>query len=56
MSARKKLNGMYLTGAAVFAAFVGLAFVSWWAFAITFVVTAGVQIMAGNIRLAGGYR
>jgi hypothetical protein len=56
MSARKKLNGLYFTGAAVLAAFVGLAFASWWAFAVTFAVTAGVQIMAGNIRLAGGYR
>jgi hypothetical protein len=56
MSARKKLNGMYLSGTAVFAAFVGLVFASWWAFAVAFALTAGVQIVAGNIRLAGGYR
>lgn len=56
MSAGKKLNGMYLTGCAVLAAFLGLAFQSWWAFGVTFVLAAGTQLLAGNIRLAAGQR
>lgn len=56
MSVRKKLNGLYLTGCAVLAAFVGLVFFSWWVFGVTFTLAAGTQIMAGNIRLAGGHR
>jgi hypothetical protein len=56
MNARKKMNVMYLGRTAAFAAFVGLVFASWWAFAVTFALTAGGQIMAGNSRLAGGYR
>jgi hypothetical protein len=37
MSARKKLNSLYLSGCAVFGAFVGLVFASWWAFGAVFV-------------------
>jgi hypothetical protein len=53
MSARKKLNGLYLSGCAVLGAFVGLAAASWWAFAATFALSAGTQLMAGNIRFTG---
>ena len=56
MSARKKLNGMYLSGCAMLGAFVGLAAASWWAFAATFALSAGTQVMAGIIRLAAGRR
>ena len=56
MSVRKKLNGMYMGGAAVLAAFVGLVFTSWLAFSVTLVVVAGVQWIAGNIRFASVYR
>jgi hypothetical protein len=52
MSARKKLNGMYLIACVVLAAFLGLAFQSWWAFAAAFVLAAGSQMISGNIRLA----
>jgi hypothetical protein len=56
MSARRKLNGLYLSGCALLGAFVGLAFASWWAFAATFALSAGAQVMAGNIRLITGRR
>jgi hypothetical protein len=56
MSARKKLNGLYVTGTVVFAAFIGALFASWWAFAVAFAATAYVQVMAGNIRFVAGHR
>jgi hypothetical protein len=56
MSARRKLNGLYLSGAAVLGAFVGLVFASWWVFATTFALTAAVQVLSGNIRFAGPRR
>jgi hypothetical protein len=50
MSARRKLNGLYLSGCAVLGAFVGLVFASWWVFVATFAVATGAQLVAGNIR------
>ena len=55
-SVRKKLNGLYLTGCAMFAAFAGLALGSWWAFGLALAASAAVQVMAGNIRPAGAHR
>jgi hypothetical protein len=56
MSARKKLNGLYLSGCAVFGSFIGLVFASWWAFGAACAIATLVQITAGNIRLSGAHR
>jgi hypothetical protein len=56
MSARKKLNGLYMIGCVMVAAFIGLMLVSWWAFGVTLVLAILNQIMTGNIRLASRLR
>jgi hypothetical protein len=52
MSARKKLNSLYLGGAAILAAFVGLVFQSWWVFAVALALFLAMHVQSGNIRLA----
>jgi hypothetical protein len=54
MSARKKLNGLYPGAAAVLAAFVGVVFNSWAAFAVTLGVMVVIHTHAGNVRWAAG--
>jgi hypothetical protein len=56
MSVRRKLNGLYLGAAAVLAAFIGVVFNSWAAFAVALGVTVVVHVQAGNIRWAHGRR
>jgi hypothetical protein len=56
MSARRKLNGLYAGAAAVSAAFVGLAFQSWWGFAAALAVLVALNVVSGNIRPAAGRR
>jgi hypothetical protein len=56
MSARRKLNGLYLSGCAVLGTFVGLVFASWWVFVATFAVATGVQVLSGNVRFSGPRR
>ncbi len=56
MSVRKKLNGLYVGGCAVFGAAAGLVFTSWTAAAVAFAAAAITQIMAGNIRFANSHR
>lgn len=52
MSARRKLNQLYATGAVVVAGLLGLAAQSWWAFAAFLVLLLGLQVWGGSIRLA----
>ena len=56
MSARRKLNSMYLTGVVVLAGFIGLGFQSWWAFAIILAFLVVLNVEAGNIRLTPARR
>jgi hypothetical protein len=52
MSARRKLNQLHATGAAVAAGWLGLAFQSWWAFVAFLAGLLGLQVWGGSIRLA----
>jgi hypothetical protein len=52
MSARRKLNQLYATGAMLLAGFLGLVFQSWWAFAAFLIGGVGLNVWGGNIRLA----
>ena len=52
MSARRKLNQLHATGAALLAGWVGLVFQSWWAFAAVLAAGVGLNVWGGNIRLA----
>ncbi len=56
MSARKKLNGLYMGVAVLVAAYVGLAFSSWWAFGVTVAVITVFNTHAGNTRWAATRR
>ena len=56
MSARRRLNEMYLYWAVFWAAVVGLAAHSWWAFAVILGGMVAVHAHAGNIRLAPRHR
>jgi hypothetical protein len=56
MSALGKLNQAYATGAVLLAALVGLAFQSWWAFAVGVVALVGLNVVGGNIRLVPARR
>ncbi len=56
MSARKKLNGLYMGVAVLVAAYVGLAFNSWWAFGLTVAVITAFNTHAGNTRWAATSR
>ncbi len=52
MSARRKLNQLYATGAALAAGWFGLGFQSWWAFGVALAALVGLNVWGGNIRLA----
>ncbi len=52
MSARRKLNQAYTSGALVLAGFVGLAFQSWVAFVVGLATLIGLNVVGGNIRPA----
>lgn len=52
MSARRKLNQLYATGAAALAGLLGLAFQSWWAFGAFLIGLIGLNVWGGSIRLA----
>jgi hypothetical protein len=52
LSARRKLNQLHATGAAVLAGGLGLAFQSWWAFAAFLLGLLGLNVWGGSIRLA----
>jgi hypothetical protein len=53
MGARTTLNSIYLIGAVVVAAAIGLATGSWIVFAISLAVLIGASIHAGRIRPGG---
>jgi hypothetical protein len=53
MSARHKLNASYGAGALILAAFIGLAAQSWTVFIVAAVVTLGLSVAGGDIRLSG---
>jgi membrane protein implicated in regulation of membrane protease activity len=52
MSARKKMNSMYVGAAALLAAFIGLVYSSWWVSAVALAVLLVMNVLAGNIRPA----
>ncbi len=52
MSARRKLNQLYASGAAILAGWLGLVFQSWWAFAAVLVGMLALNVWGGTIRLA----
>jgi hypothetical protein len=56
MGARSTLNGIYLTGALVLAAVLGLLTGSWIVFVIGLAVLIGANIHAGRIRPGGRRR
>jgi hypothetical protein len=56
MSARRKLNSVYLAGAVGLAAGVGRWCESWWAFAGVLVVAVALAVEAGHIRLTRARR
>jgi hypothetical protein len=56
MSARNKLNQAYGTAAVVLAAVVGVAFQSWWAFAVGAAALVGLNVVGGHIRLSPARR
>lgn len=56
MGARTKLNEMYLAGSLLWAAFIGLVFNSWMAFAAAVGGPVALQMVGGNIRLARARR
>lgn len=56
MSARKKLNGAFLTGSLMVAGLAGLLANSGLVFAITLAALVAIDVVAGNIRLGGGRR
>ncbi|QDU21325.1 hypothetical protein [Urbifossiella limnaea] len=53
MGARRKLNQLHATGAAVLAGFLGLAFQSWWAFVAFLLGLPGLGVWGGSIRRSG---
>lgn len=50
MSARNKLNGIYIQGCLVVGGAVGLATGSWCAFFIVSIILMGVSLHSGDIR------
>lgn len=56
MGARTKLNEMYLAVSLLWAAFIGLVFNSWMAFAVAIGGLVGLNMVGGNIRLARARR
>ena len=53
---RSKLNQFYATGSLILAAFIGLAFNSWGGFGAAAMCLLGLNLMGGQIRLAGSRR
>ena len=53
LGARRKLNEMYATGSLLLAAFIGLGCESWWAFVTASAILLALNVMGGQIRLAG---
>ena len=56
MGARNQLNKAYAMGSLLLAAFVGLVFNSWAAFGVVAMISLGLNLMGGDIRLGGGRR
>jgi uncharacterized membrane protein YtjA (UPF0391 family) len=56
MSARNKLNGIYIQGCLVVGGVVGLATGSWFVFFIVSVILMGVSLHSGDIRPNPGSR
>ena len=52
-AARNKLNELYATGSLILAALIGLAFNSWWVFGAAAAILLGLNVMGGQIRVAG---
>lgn len=52
ISARTKLNGMFITGAVVMAAIAGSLTHSWVVFVFTALVAAGIMIHMGEVRMS----
>ena len=53
---RSKLNQFYATGSLILASFIGLCCNSWGAFGVAAAVLLGLDLMGGQIRLAGSRR
>ena len=53
---RNRLNQGYATGSLILAAFIGLVFNSWWGFGAAAAILLGLNLMGGQIRLAGSRR
>lgn len=51
--ARGKLNQLYLAGSLVFAGYFGLAYHSWIIFGVVFGAACFLNVLGGNIRVAG---